>query len=319
MSTVEPIDPQSVTYQGRDFTEAEARAITLSIKAYAKQTCFKLADAHDGRAYLALGYSSFEDYCATELDISRSRGYQLLRHATALRELADAAGIDPVSTNVHTPEGRTRAIDTTAAAADIAAAVEAEPDADDQRRAEIVDEVIEEHKVVTKRTTSIDPETGEILNEGPSSNAPASPPGPVEQDDDAAHDAEGVVGSPAGGAGAAPEGVEAGGSGLDPSENDEPAPSFATVGDLIDWCPDHGKWRTYDEMTRTDSARQFGRLMDTRLPRDEDDDLAGCCPPEARRAAIFAAEVAATYWTDLAADLRRLDQADRPALSVVEG
>ena len=72
-------------------------------------------------------------------------------------------------------------------------------------------------------------------------------------------------------------------------------------------------------MTRTDSARQFGRLMDTRLPRDEDDDLAGCCPPEARRAAIFAAEVAATYWTDLAADLRRLDQADRPALSVVEG
>jgi hypothetical protein len=158
-----------------------------------------------------------------------------------------------------------------------------------------------------------------VDDEDPSSNAPASPPGPVEQDDDAAHDAEGVVGSPAGGAGAAPEGVEAGGSGLDPSENDEPAPSFATVGDLIDWCPDHGKWRTYDEMTRTDSARQFGRLMDTRLPRDEDDDLAGCCPPEARRAAIFAAEVAATYWTDLAADLRRLDQADRPALSVVEG
>ena len=230
---VQPIAPESVTYQGRDFTEAEAVAIPHSIKAYAKQTCFKLADAHDGRAYLAMGYDTFEAYCTAELDISRSRGYQLLRHAAAMREIGEAAGIDPVSTNVDTTEGQTRAIDTTAVAGAVAERVAAEPEADEARRAEIVDEVIEEHRVVTKRTTTIDPETGEILtdeptgetpqsnDEGPSSNAPASPPGPVEQDDDAAHDAEGVVGSPAGGAGAAPEGVEAGGSGLGPSENEK--------------------------------------------------------------------------------------------------
>lgn len=217
--SLQPIDPQSVTYQGRDFTEAEAVAITHSIKAYAKQTCFKLADAHDGRAYLAMGYDTFEAYCATELDISRSRGYQLLRHAAAMREIGEAAGIDPVSTNVDTTEGQTRAIDTTAVAAKVAERVAAEPEADEGRRAEIVDEVIEEHKVVTKRTTSVDPETGEILNEGPSSDAPV-PPGAVEPDDDAAPNVEG---SATPGEGAAPEGSD-GSPTADPSDDRKPAP-----------------------------------------------------------------------------------------------
>lgn len=212
---LEPVDPQSVTYQGRDFTEAEARAITLSIKAYAKQTCFKLADAHDGRAYLAMGYDTFEAYCAVELDISRSRGYQLLRHAAAMREIGEAAGIDPVSTNVDTTEGRTRAIDTTAVAAKVAERVAAEPDADEGRRAEIVAEVVDEHKVTTTTRTTIDPDTGEILN--PSSDAPAPPV--VEPDDDATPATEELAPP---GEGVAPEGSGVEGSSPDPSEN-EPA------------------------------------------------------------------------------------------------
>lgn len=215
--SLHPIDPQSVTYQGRDFTEAEAKAITLSIKAYAKQTCFKLADAHDGRAYLAMGYDTFEAYCAAELDISRSRGYQLLRHAAAMREIGEAAGIDPVSTNVDTTEGQTRAIDTSAVAAEVADRVAAEPDADEGRRAEIVSEVVDEHKVTTTTRTTIDPDTGEII-QGPSSAAPESPDA-VEPDDDATPNA---AGSATRGEGVAREGSEDGSS-SDPSK-DEPAP-----------------------------------------------------------------------------------------------
>lgn len=178
--TAEPVLPESVVYRGRDFTKAEAEALTSSIRAYAKVTCFKLADAHQGRAYLAMGYDSFEEYCATELDISRSRGYQLLRHAAGLRDLADAAGIDPVSTNVHITEGATRAIDTSAVAAEVAERVAAEPDADEHRRAEIVRETVDEHRTTTTTTTSIDADTGEILSESPT-DAPVPPSGePVD-------------------------------------------------------------------------------------------------------------------------------------------
>lgn len=293
MTGVEPIDPASVVYRGRDFTKAEAEALTSSIRAYAKVTCFKLADAHQGRAYLAMGYDSFEEYCATELDISRSRGYQLLRHAATMRELADAAGIDPVSTNVHTAEGQTRSLDTTAVAATVAERVAAEPDADDNRRAEIVDEVVEEYKRTTKTSTTVDTETGEKLNESPT-DAPSDDPGDA---------------SPSGSPGH-----------LAPVPS-TPAPSFASVGDLIDWCPEDGQWLTYAEMQRTEATKHFAGVMNKRIPRDADQDIAGLCPPEALRSAIFAAEVARTYWADLVDDLKKRQDTttDGRHLAAVEG
>lgn len=215
--SVEPYaSPNRVTYQGRDFTEDEARRLTADIKAWAGTLWVRLEAARNGRAWKALGYTSWADYLETEFDISRSRGYQLVAHAAAVRELAEAAGLE-VSTAVDIPERHTRAIDTTAAAADIAAAVAAEPDADETRRAEIVEQTITEHKVTATTTTTIDADTAEVI-EGPSSNAPAPSPGAVEQDDDAAPDAEG---SATPGEGAAPEG-SGGTPATDPSENDQP-------------------------------------------------------------------------------------------------
>ena len=96
---------------------------------------------------------------------------------------------------------------------------------------------------------------------------------------------------------------------------------MASVGDLVDWCPDDGQWLTYAEMQRTDGTKQFGTVMNKRLPRDADQDIAGLCPPEALRSAIFAAEVAAAYWTDLAAELRKrqFPTTDGRHLAAVEG
>jgi len=216
VSIVEPFaSPNAITYEGRDFTEDEARRLTAEIKAWAGTLWVRLRAAHDGKAHQALGYATWTDYLAGEFDIAKSQGYRLLRHSRDVEALADAAGLPDVSPIGDIPEHHTRAIDTQAAAADIAAAVDAEPDADEDRRVEIVDEVIEKH-----RTTQYVDGNGEKI-EGPSSNAPASPPGPVErQDDDAATDDGGSATSDDG---AAPEGVEAGGSGLDPSETQPPA------------------------------------------------------------------------------------------------
>ena len=213
MSTVEPYaSPNEITYQGRDFTEDEALRLTAEIKAWAGTLWVRLRAAHDGKAHKALGYATWTDYLAGEFDIAKSQGYRLLRHSRDVEALADAAGLPDVSPIGDIPEHHTRAIDTQAAAADIAAAVDAEPDADTDRRVEIVDEVIEKHRI----TTIVDA-NGEKV-EGPSSNAPATPPGPVEQDDDAAPDAEG---SATPGEGAAPEG-SGGTPATDPSENDQP-------------------------------------------------------------------------------------------------
>lgn len=206
MSTVEPYaSPNAVTYEGRDFTEDEARRLTADIKAWAGTLWVRLEAAHRGKAWKALGYTSWGDYLESEFDIRRSRGYQLVSHAAAVRELTEAAGVD-VSTAVDIPERHTRAIDTQAAAADIAAAVEAEPDADEGRRVEIVEETVEKH-----RTSTIVDGNGEII-EGPSSDAPV-PPGAVEPDDDAPEDSAVLDGAPEGSGDRHP----------DPSPN-EPAP-----------------------------------------------------------------------------------------------
>lgn len=214
MSTVEPYaSPNGITYQGRDFTEDEALRLTADIKAWAGTLWVRLEAARNGRAWKALGYTSWADYLETEFEISRSRGYQLVAHAAAVRELAEAAGLE-VSTAVDIPERHTRAIDTTAAAADIAAAVAAEPDADEARRAEIVEQTITEHKVTATTTTTIDADTAEILDTNPSTEDTA-PPAEAPVDD-------APRGTPA--PDGAPEGGGAEGSDPTPSENDPPAP-----------------------------------------------------------------------------------------------
>jgi hypothetical protein len=101
---------------------AEAQTITAEIKAYSSTLWLKLEEAQRGQAWRALGYPSWEAYLDEEFDISRSRGYQLVSHARAVRALADAAGV-PVSTMVDTPERATRGLDVESAAEEIASAV----------------------------------------------------------------------------------------------------------------------------------------------------------------------------------------------------
>jgi hypothetical protein len=127
-------------------TEAEARKITAEIKTWAGTLWLKIEAAHRGQAWRALGYESWGTYLEAEFDISRSRGYQLVAHARAVRALAEAAGIEDESTMWTPREGHTRHLDAEAVAADVAErAADLPDDATDEDRAELVKVTVTEH------------------------------------------------------------------------------------------------------------------------------------------------------------------------------
>jgi hypothetical protein len=68
-----------------ELDETRARALTDRIKASANQVSLLLLEAHEGRAWLALGYRSWEHYVRRELGLSRTRSYELLDHGRLIR------------------------------------------------------------------------------------------------------------------------------------------------------------------------------------------------------------------------------------------
>jgi len=120
-------------------TEAEAQEITQKIKNYCGMVCVLVREAHDKQAWKALSYPSWSAYCKAEFDVSRSRSYQLVKHAEIAAGLADAAQAD-VSTMVdRLPERTTRDLDPEAVIAAAADAVADLPeDADEQDRVDAV-------------------------------------------------------------------------------------------------------------------------------------------------------------------------------------
>lgn len=85
--------------------EHRARQLTDRIKDAAGQLWQLLAEAHDGRAWAALGYDSFKAYVETEFGMARSRAYQLIDQARVIAAVTAAAG---VSTNVDISEWEAR-------------------------------------------------------------------------------------------------------------------------------------------------------------------------------------------------------------------
>jgi hypothetical protein len=76
--------------------EAEARALSDRIRAAAGRLCSLLLEAHERRAWSALGYSTWEQYVRTEFDLSRSRSYELLDQARVIRAIEAVTGLNGV-------------------------------------------------------------------------------------------------------------------------------------------------------------------------------------------------------------------------------
>lgn len=89
----------------RPLSREEAEELTEHIRSTADVLYVLIARAHAGKAYLALGYSSFEKYVKTEFDISRSRAYQFLNQAHVIEAISAAA---PDGTQIKISEAAAR-------------------------------------------------------------------------------------------------------------------------------------------------------------------------------------------------------------------
>lgn len=65
----------------------EARNLTSTIRNAAQMLWVLIKRAHQGRAWHALGYGSWEKYVKAEFDMSRSRAYQILDQAQVITEI----------------------------------------------------------------------------------------------------------------------------------------------------------------------------------------------------------------------------------------
>lgn len=90
-----------------EMSEDEAHNITDAIKSSATATYILLAQAHQHKAWKALGYSTWADYVKEEFDISASRSYQLLDLSKAVAMLESAT---PEGTAVKLTEAQARDI-----------------------------------------------------------------------------------------------------------------------------------------------------------------------------------------------------------------
>lgn len=75
-----------------EITKAQARKLTDKIKSAADQLWSLLLEAHEGGAWKALGYKTWEAYIGAEFDMSRRQSYNLLDQGRIIREIESAAG-----------------------------------------------------------------------------------------------------------------------------------------------------------------------------------------------------------------------------------
>lgn len=77
----------------RQLSESDARRLTTEIQRTSVRLWVLVTEAHDRKAYAALEYATWDDYCRAELKMSPSRSYQLLDTGHVMKELA-LAGAD---------------------------------------------------------------------------------------------------------------------------------------------------------------------------------------------------------------------------------
>lgn len=84
-------------------TEEEARELTERIRASIEDTWKLLVEAHETKAWKALGYERWADYIANEFQRARSWSYKLLDQGEVIRAIEEASGVStPVDIDQNT-------------------------------------------------------------------------------------------------------------------------------------------------------------------------------------------------------------------------
>jgi hypothetical protein len=106
-----PSEERGLCVPGQDhpaaLDAAQARVLTERIKSAVAHISRLLLEAHDGRAWLALGYETWAAYVEAEFKFSKQRSFQLIDHARFIRALEAATG---GSTMVDLPERISRGL-----------------------------------------------------------------------------------------------------------------------------------------------------------------------------------------------------------------
>ena len=124
----------------------EAVVLTEHIRSTGEALMSLLARAHQGRAHLALGYNTFEEYVTDQFQMSRSRAYQLLS-AEKVRIAIESAA--PDGTDFRLTEAAARDLKTVSeeVVRDVAARTQG---VDAEEAGDIVEEIILEHRTAVR-------------------------------------------------------------------------------------------------------------------------------------------------------------------------
>lgn len=75
-----------------EMSKADAKKLTQKIKTAVDDLWSLLVQAHEGKAWKALGYQTWEAYVSAEFSMSRQRSYQLIDQGKVIRAIAEATG-----------------------------------------------------------------------------------------------------------------------------------------------------------------------------------------------------------------------------------
>lgn len=88
------IEKDNITTDTEVIMSAEkAKELTRSIQSTTSALYILIKQAHDEKAWLAMGYDSWSDYIKNEFDFSRTRSYQLINQANVIEEITQASGV----------------------------------------------------------------------------------------------------------------------------------------------------------------------------------------------------------------------------------
>ena len=100
-----PIKTVNLPLDNTELSMDQAVKLTETIRNASEVLWVLISRAHAGKAWLALGYESWEGYVYAEFDMSRSRSYQILDQGKVIREIQTAV---PEGTEIHMTEAAAR-------------------------------------------------------------------------------------------------------------------------------------------------------------------------------------------------------------------
>lgn len=161
------------------FALEEAQRHTNQIRYAASQLWRLIEEAHERRIWVTYGLDSWSEYVERKLDFGRADAYRLLDQARVVRELESAAEVSPNGDKINLTESAARDIKPALgeAANEVSRRVaKLGPDASDDERAQVVNDVVDEIR------DGLRDQSDEPSSDAPTDTVPGDPSGTPADD-----------------------------------------------------------------------------------------------------------------------------------------